>query len=174
MQRYRECREKEGPTPMNPFIVLVSVVLSGPPVVNRSGSWESNAFRWIGEVAHPQLERCARTLGARGVVVVRIKANGAIGVEVESGGVLLNRCVELVRVAWGATRVEGGYVARLPVPDDPVQVGDVVEWREPQVPFAPCATLAECGAGQACVSDFADAGVCVDSLSDARFRARPK
>lgn len=137
-------------------------------------AWDAVAFRWVGEVGHPQLERCARSAGAEGQVLLRISQSGAIALEVERGNAALKDCAAVLRASWGATRVSGGYVVRLSLPDQ-VPVGDQVEWREGKPPFSPCVQFMDCGAGQVCLHEIgADAGVCFDTLAAWRFRATLK
>lgn len=156
--------------PLLPLLVFVGF----SAVAAEKVPWEAIALRWVGEVGHPELERCADAAGGRGRVLLRLNQKGEVAIDVEQANAALQSCVEMVRVAWGASSVSGGYVVPLRFPDAATK-GDHIEWREAKPSFSPCERFMDCGAGQVCSQRRGvDGGVCLDALAAWRLGARSK
>lgn len=159
-------------------LVAVVVVAFGAPISAHDSSavrWETAAFRWISEVAHPGLEQCVSRFGGRGAVEIRVNEAGGVAARAVSGDAIIARCVDVLSHRWRSSSFEGGYLMKLTFPDRTQHEGDEVAWRSARPPFSPCDRFEDCGAGQVCEGRIAgmsaDGGVCIDTIESWRLRA---
>jgi hypothetical protein len=134
--------------------------------------WELVAHFWLAEVADPELSACMERTHGRGRLELRLNARGEIALAVEKGDEPFRQCAAWFSARWHTSRFDGGWIEKLSFPPrTEAPEGDTFPWREPKAEFLPCAQFNDCGAGQVC-----DSGVCVDTISSWRVkaRARPK